>query len=313
MANRRRRRRDSTLTLNRSCHSMFLVQALLRSLAKQANRTTINWHLVARDVPGRSQNKCYHRSINLTRAKVNNDFQVNDDQLLLEQHRMKRGELRTNNDMSQLTKTIRSMSIERISFDLTILGRWSEIQVLFPDRSCYTLQNRWRKLVQYRQINQLFLCQEVRSLVHGKCHANGLSLVSRTIDTSSTVSTQGQVGHIVVVRCCLRASISVNLRSTANVDVELFVRGILLRTKFRRCSSSDRHSTISQSTIEMYNHRTYQAIRFVDKTTKISTTTFTNMCICWFNGVLMFNIDMKTCRAIVRLFLSTCTRIQNTD
>ncbi|CAF4368891.1 unnamed protein product, partial [Adineta steineri] len=38
--------------------------------------------------------------------------------------------------------------------------RWSQIQLFFPGRSCYTLQNRLRKLAQYRQINELFNNQQ---------------------------------------------------------------------------------------------------------------------------------------------------------
>ncbi|CAF1214011.1 unnamed protein product [Rotaria sordida] len=105
-------------------------EALLRSVVKQSNRGTINWNLVACDVPGRSQTKCYHRYIHLTRKYLKTEFQPKDDQLLIEQHQLKN-------------------------------ARWSQIQPLFPGRSCYTLQNRWRKLIQYRQINELFTSQQL--------------------------------------------------------------------------------------------------------------------------------------------------------
>jgi len=60
----------------------------MRSVLKQANRDTINWNLVADDVPGRSQSKCYHRYIHLTREQVSREFQSHEDQLLIEQHRL---------------------------------------------------------------------------------------------------------------------------------------------------------------------------------------------------------------------------------
>jgi Myb-like DNA-binding domain len=81
-------------------------------------------------VTGRSQTKCYHRYIHLTRKQIKIEFEPKDDQLLIEQHQVKK-------------------------------ARWSQIQPLFPGRSCHTLQNRWRKLVQYRQTNELFDAQQV--------------------------------------------------------------------------------------------------------------------------------------------------------
>ncbi|CAF4750008.1 unnamed protein product [Rotaria sp. Silwood1] len=107
-------------------------EALLRSVLKQSNRGTINWNLVACDVLGRSQTKCYHRYIHLTRKNIRAEFESKEDQLLIEQHQLKN-------------------------------ARWSQIQPLFPGRSCYTLQNRWRKLTQYRQINELFNSQELNA------------------------------------------------------------------------------------------------------------------------------------------------------
>jgi hypothetical protein len=61
------------------------------SSAKQSNRGTTNWNLVAWDVPGRSQNKCYHRYIHLTREKMITMFEPEDDRLLIEQHQLKNG------------------------------------------------------------------------------------------------------------------------------------------------------------------------------------------------------------------------------
>lgn len=64
----------------------------------------------------------------------------------------------------------RTTSIEKWSFVLhwswksefsCFLARWSQIQLAFPGRSCYTLQNRYRKLMQFRQINELFNGQQV--------------------------------------------------------------------------------------------------------------------------------------------------------
>ncbi|UJR13361.1 hypothetical protein I4U23_000378 [Adineta vaga] len=105
-------------------------EALLQSVLRQSNRKTINWNLVAHDVPGRSQTKCYNRYIHLTRERDKTDFSCEDDQLLIEQHQLQN-------------------------------ARWSQIQPFFPGRSCYTLQNRLRKLVQYRQINELFHAQQI--------------------------------------------------------------------------------------------------------------------------------------------------------
>ncbi|CAF3124375.1 unnamed protein product [Rotaria sp. Silwood2] len=105
-------------------------ETLIRSVLKQSNRGAINWNFVACDVPGRSQTKCYHRYIHLTRKNVKTEFEPKDDQLLIEQHQLKS-------------------------------ARWSQIQPLFPGRSCYMLQNRWRKLMQYRQMNELFNSQEL--------------------------------------------------------------------------------------------------------------------------------------------------------
>jgi hypothetical protein len=63
----------------------------LQSVLKQSNRGIINWNLVAYDVPGRSQTKCYHRYIHLTRKKNETEFEARDDQLLIEQHQLKNG------------------------------------------------------------------------------------------------------------------------------------------------------------------------------------------------------------------------------
>jgi len=65
----------------------------LQSVLKQSNRGTINWNLVACDVPGRSQTKCYHRYIHLTRKKMKTEFEPTDDQLLIEQHQLKNGKI----------------------------------------------------------------------------------------------------------------------------------------------------------------------------------------------------------------------------
>ena len=68
-------------------------QSLLRSVVKQSTRETINWHLVSREVSGRSSTKCFHRYIHLTRkTNVKRDFQDSEDQLLIEQHRIKQGQ-----------------------------------------------------------------------------------------------------------------------------------------------------------------------------------------------------------------------------
>ncbi|CAF3751097.1 unnamed protein product [Adineta steineri] len=104
-------------------------EVLLQSVSKQSNRGTINWNLVACDVDGRSQTKCYNRYIHLTRERRKTEFEPSDDQLLIEQHQLQN-------------------------------ARWSQIQLFFPGRSCYTLQNRLRKLAQYRQINELFNNQQ---------------------------------------------------------------------------------------------------------------------------------------------------------
>ena len=48
---------------------------------------------------------------------------------------------------------------------LFVLARWSKIQLAFPGRSCYTLQNRYRKLMQYQQINELFNSQSVEFFI----------------------------------------------------------------------------------------------------------------------------------------------------
>lgn len=63
----------------------------MQSVAKQSNRGTINWNLVAYDIPGRSQTKSYHRYIHLTRKQIKSEFQSTDDQLLIEQHQIKNG------------------------------------------------------------------------------------------------------------------------------------------------------------------------------------------------------------------------------
>lgn len=61
-------------------------------MAKQSNRKTINWNLVASEVSGRSLTKCYHRYIHLTeQQQKKTDFQPEDDQLLIEQHQLKNG------------------------------------------------------------------------------------------------------------------------------------------------------------------------------------------------------------------------------
>ena len=72
------------------------------------------------------------------------------------------------------------------------LGRWSEIQLSFPERSCYTLQNRWRKLTQFRQIDELFASQSVRCsflLLHlsPPCFFLSFSLVVSSIVSSSAI------------------------------------------------------------------------------------------------------------------------------
>ncbi|CAF0894867.1 unnamed protein product [Adineta ricciae] len=105
-------------------------QALLQSVSKQSNRRTINWNLVACDVPGRSQTKCYNRYVHLTRERDKIEFRPEDDQVLIEQHQLQN-------------------------------ARWAQIQPFFPGRSCYTLQNRLRKLMQYRHINELFHVQQI--------------------------------------------------------------------------------------------------------------------------------------------------------
>ncbi|CAF3754942.1 unnamed protein product [Rotaria socialis] len=105
-------------------------QNLLRSVLKQSNRTKINWNLVSIDVIGRSQTKCYRRFIHLTKNNLKKDFQPEEDQLLIQQHQIKN-------------------------------GRWSEIQLLFPGRSSYSLQNRWKKLNEYKKINELFYSQQL--------------------------------------------------------------------------------------------------------------------------------------------------------
>lgn len=46
---------------------------------------------MASDVSGRSQTKCYHRYIHLTRQKMKTEFEPIDDQLLIEQHQLKNG------------------------------------------------------------------------------------------------------------------------------------------------------------------------------------------------------------------------------
>ncbi len=65
----------------------------MQSVLKQSNRGVINWNLVAYDVPGRSQTKCYHRYVHLTRKEVKTEFEPTDDQLLIEQHQLKNGKL----------------------------------------------------------------------------------------------------------------------------------------------------------------------------------------------------------------------------
>jgi hypothetical protein len=56
------------------------------------------------------------------------------------------------------------------------LARWSQIQPLFPGRSCYALQNRWRKLMQYSQINKLFDCQQVSFFLFNPLPSNSFIL-----------------------------------------------------------------------------------------------------------------------------------------
>jgi hypothetical protein len=82
----------------------------LQSVLKQSNRGTINWNLVACDVPGRSQTKCYHRYIHLTRKKMKTEFEPTDDQLLIEQHQLKNGNLSSESLDHQIFRTRFHMS-----------------------------------------------------------------------------------------------------------------------------------------------------------------------------------------------------------
>ena len=86
--------------------------------------------------------------MHLTRQQLKTEFKPTDDQLLIEQHQLKKGEFSF-------------FWIEDEGRVRYFLARWSEIQSFFPGRSCYTLQNRYRKLMQYRQINELFHSQQV--------------------------------------------------------------------------------------------------------------------------------------------------------
>lgn len=97
----------------------------MSSVEKQKNRCEINWNFVSSDVPGRSSTKCFHRFVHLNRRKSSNRFEKTEDQLLIDEHRKQK-------------------------------GRWAQIQQMFPERSSYSLQNRWRKLNQNRQLNIFF-------------------------------------------------------------------------------------------------------------------------------------------------------------
>lgn len=114
----------------------------MESVWKQRHRPSINWHLVASAVPGRSANKCYQRLTHLKSENTSKEFHSDEDRRLIEEHRLKKGE--ENRFLSRLLRWNSS------------LGRWSEIQLMFPNRSCYQLQNRWRRLIQYHHINRLF-------------------------------------------------------------------------------------------------------------------------------------------------------------
>ncbi|CAF1194636.1 unnamed protein product, partial [Didymodactylos carnosus] len=106
-------------------------EMLMNGVQKQSRRSKINWNLIAENLPGRLPRKCYHRYLHLINRITKTSippFAPSEDVLLLEKYE-----------------------------DLN--AKWSDIQKFFPGRTCYNLQNRYRKLMSYKQLNELFYAQ----------------------------------------------------------------------------------------------------------------------------------------------------------
>ena len=96
------------------------------------------------------------------------------------------------------------------------MGHWSDIQLSFTDRSCYTLQHQWRKLTQFRQIDELFASQSVRSS----------SLLSPSpISPSFSLAVSSIVSSSAILRFQSSSS-STNARSTTLFNLQPVVSSI---------------------------------------------------------------------------------------
>ena len=137
-----------------------------------------------------------------------------------------------------------------------VLARWSQIHLFFPGRSSYALQNRWRKLQQYRQMNELFRSLQVHFVHSGSTDfMPSMDILARcSIVHSQVVSNEGDSSLVLVItliRSLPSACLSIDAWSIAMFIRQSFVYSILPRNRLQRRDEFHGHSTVSQETFNV--------------------------------------------------------------
>ena len=156
-----------------------------------------------------------------------------------------------------------------------VVARWSQIHPFFPGRSSYALQNRWRKLQQYRQMNELFRSLQVpfvRSFVRSGSSDFTPSLdllVRRSIVHPQVLSNEDDrplVININIIRSLSSTRLSIDAGSIAMFIRQSFVHSILPRNRFKRRDEFHGHSSVSQETFNVDRCATNERRTSVTKT-----------------------------------------------